>query len=288
MKQIDTLAIVGLGLMGASLGLAVRARGLARHVVGSARREETRTEALQRGIVDAVHATALEAVRDADLVVFCLPVLSIPESVQGCRAALRKGCVVTDVGSTKAELAQAIVPLLSDTGACFVGSHPIAGSEQTGLAAARADLYANAVVVMTPPDGRSAAGSAAVRALWEGVGSTVVVMTPEAHDRMLARTSHLPHLAAAALVRTALAGDPGAAGFCGSGFRDTTFTFIAFKAIWHDIVKTNHAALETELAAFASEITQLRQLIADGKFDAVRRWLAEARRMRDKVTDGQG
>ncbi len=288
LKTIDTLAIVGLGLMGASLGLAARQRGIARRVVGSARRSETRAEALRRGVVDVACEQPGEAVREAELVVFCLPVLTIFDAIAACGKDFRRGSVVTDVGSTKTDLARTIGPLLAGTGVQFVGSHPIAGSEQTGLEAARADLYEGAVVVVTPPDGRMAPGFEAVRELWAAVGGVVETMTPEAHDRVLARTSHLPHLAAAALVRAVL-GQSGedVAGFCGSGFRDTTRVAGGSEDLWHDIVKTNGNAIGAELAAYSGELERLRDLVARGDFEGVRAFLAQARDWRKNMRAGK-
>lgn len=287
MKQVDTLAIVGLGLMGASLALAARKHGVARRIVGCARRAEVRSEALRLRMVDAAVESPAEAVCQANVAVFCLPVLAIEAAVRSCAGRLPRGCVVTDVGSTKAELARVVDAELAGSGAVFIGSHPIAGSDQSGIGAARADLYEGAVVVVTPPDGQAAPGLEAMQSLWTGVGARVHVMTPERHDAMLARTSHLPHLVAAALVRTVLGREVGAAGlFCGTGFRDTTRVAGGPEEVWHDIVKTNRAAIGVELAALADELAALRALVDGGDFEGVRQYLSEARAQRRALCGG--
>lgn len=281
MSRLDTLAIVGLGLMGASLGLAARQRGVARRVVGVARRPETREAALARGMVDAVEAEAGQAVRGADVVVFCLPVLAIPAAVRDCRAAWTGREVITDVGSTKGELQREMEAAVAGTGVQVVGAHPIAGSERTGLDAARADLYEGAVVVVTPPDGRHTAGMEQVVACWEGVGAEVVVMSPDAHDRTVARTSHLPHLVAAALASAVMGREAESrALLCGSGFRDTTRIAAGSEALWHDIIKTNREAVAGALDEFEYELAQLKRLLVTDDFEGLKRYLATARERR--------
>jgi len=281
MKPIRKLAIVGLGLMGGSLGMAVRKLGLDTHVAGWARKAQTRDAALRLGAVDSVSGDPLETVRDADVVVFCVPVLAIPDLLRQCRAGLAAGTVVTDVGSTKATVVGEASAALAGSGAFFVGSHPIAGSDQTGVDAAQADLHAGAIVVVTPPDGRHTPGMERVVELWQAVGATVRVMTPEQHDRILARTSHLPHLAACTLVRVVLGrGAEDLREFCGTGFRDTTRVAAGSEAIWHDVVKTNRPALREELAALAGELERLRGLLDREDYEGIRAFLATARTWR--------
>jgi len=147
MKKIS---IIGLGLMGGSLGLALKTRGLAERVVGYARRAETRRLAVEKNVVDRAFDSAEEAVKGADLVVFCTPILSIPPLVRACEPHFAPKCIVTDVGSTKAELVKELGTVLAHGRGLFVGSHPMTGSEQAGLDAARADLYEGAVVVVAP------------------------------------------------------------------------------------------------------------------------------------------
>ena len=189
--MIDTLAIVGLGLMGGSLGLAAKARGTVKRVVAYSRREESRRKALEQGVADAVFDSPGDAVDGADLVVLCTPDLTMPELVRGFKERLHAGCVVTDVGSTKAFLDRELGAILADSPAVFVGSHPMAGSEKTGVDAARVDLYQGARVIVTGETAAESVGVQRVTAFWEQVGAYVSVMTPEEHDAVIARTSHL-------------------------------------------------------------------------------------------------
>ncbi|MBM4149907.1 MAG: prephenate dehydrogenase/arogenate dehydrogenase family protein [Lentisphaerae bacterium] len=283
------LAVMGLGLMGGSLGLAVRRRGLAAEVRGYARRKETRERALRDGVADTVWANPSDAVRGADITVLCVPVLAIPVLAAECRPGFGAGAIVTDVGSTKDFICRELSAMLAGTGAVFVGSHPIAGSEETGLDAARADLYDGAVSFVTPGDGDGQPEAAgAVAGLWESVGCIVRVLAPGAHDRILARTSHLPHLAAAMLVDNAFArGADGVEEACGSGFRDATRIAAGSEEVWHDIVRTNAEALTEELDSLIGRAVCLRDMIADGRFGEVRAFLASARRRREAMRGGR-
>jgi len=282
---MDKVAILGLGLMGGSLGLALKARGGARRVAGYARRPETRAEALRRQAVDTVHADPAEAVREAELVVLCVPVLSMPDLARTCAPGLPRGGLVTDVGSTKALLTREIGVSLRGTGAHFVGSHPIAGSEQQGLEAGRADLYEEAMVVVTATGDEPAGAVTAVRDFWTRLGARVCVMPPEEHDHIMARTSHLPHVAAALL--TATVGRGGAAEqcgpFCGPGFRDSTRVAEGSPAVWSDILQSNRRFVLAELAALKDQLDEVLDIFAQGDEAALRRFLEDSRASRQAL-----
>jgi prephenate dehydrogenase len=276
------LAIIGLGLMGGSLGLAARRRRVATQVHGYARRPANRRQAVARGAVDRAWARPEDAVRDADVVVLCLPVLEIPRFLRKCRPFLKRGCVVTDVGSTKAEVVRECRSILSGSRAVFVGSHPIAGSEQNGIEAARADLYRGAVTVVTPVT-RTAAerrAAAVIEKLWKGVGARVIRLSPAEHDRLIARTSHLPHLVAAMLVELLGRLPRQAEALCGPGFRDATRMAAGSEDIWHDIVKTNRASVGQALDAFARTLARVRKMVRHGDFEGLRAFLATSREKR--------
>ncbi|TAN38233.1 MAG: prephenate dehydrogenase/arogenate dehydrogenase family protein [Verrucomicrobia bacterium] len=286
---MEKVAIVGLGLMGGSLGLALKARGCCKVVAGYARREATRAEALRLKAVDAVFADPAEAVRGADLIVLCAPVFSLPALAAACRPGLRAGALVTDVGSTKAWLTEQIRLSLRGSNAVFVGSHPIAGSEQQGLAAALADLYQDAVTIVTSDGGESQAAVEKIGAFWRSVGSVVRVMNPAEHDRVMARTSHLPHVAAALVAATVgrTNGTEQIGAFCGPGFRDVTRVAEGSPEVWLDILQSNRPALAEELRALQDRLAEvlvelehgneagLRQFLEDGR--AARRALLAAR-----------
>ena len=286
MKRV---AIMGLGLMGGSLGLALRSKGAGVRVVAYARRAEIRSLALSIGAADEVYEEPERAVEDADMVVFCVPILSIVGLVERCRAALKRGCVVTDVGSTKSTLVKAIRECLAGTPACFIGSHPVAGSEQQGLDAARTDLYEGAVTVVTPEGDEPAGALDELRRFWEKVGSVVHEMSPEEHDRIMARTSHLPHVMAAVLASTVgRDGDMLKTGsFCGPGFRDTTRVSEGSPAVWHDILRSNAKHVADEIRAYQAELEKLSRMMDKGDFEGVRKFLGESRDRRRSLLAGR-
>ena len=276
-------AIIGLGLMGGSLGLALKRRPGAPEVCGYGRREATRRLALERRAVDRAADSPQAAVRGADLVVFCVPVLSVPDLARRALPALAPGCLLTDVGSTKAHLCAEMRALLAGSPATFIGSHPIAGSEEAGLEAARADLYDGAAAVITPA-GSPPDRAAELAAFWEGVGCRVIRMEPDEHDRLLARTSHLPHLVAALLAAAVHRGASAALGeLCGTGFRDATRLAAGSADLWHDVVMTNREAIRAELAHFRGELDRLTALIEASDFEGVRRFLAQSRERRGEL-----
>ena len=276
---METIAILGTGLMGSSLGLALRKRNVPVRIHVYARRPETREAALNFGVADAVFSDPVEAVKGADLIVLCVPVLTIPELAKACRAGLRPGAIITDVGSTKACLNELMADVLAGTGVEFVGSHPICGSEQQGIEAGNADLYDGAVTVVTPPMLADETSVAKVANLWKSAGSCVTIMDAASHDRVLAATSHLPHVVAAALALSA--GDNGL--FCGSGFRDTTRIADGSPQVWSDIVRTNAPALKAALKIFCNNLNELAALIDEGNGEKLANWFAAARDKRKEL-----
>lgn len=287
----NRIAIIGVGLMGGSIGLALRERGFAGRVVGYARRAEVRALTIERGIAHEATDNPADAVRDADLVVLCLPILANAEILGECASALKPGALVTDVGSTKGDLERAIVPLLAGTGAIFVGSHPIAGSEQQGAEAARDDLYEDALVVVTPTANCEAEPVEAICAFWRSLGARVETMSAAHHDALLSRTSHLPHLAASA-VALAVGREGNAAtfgAFCGPGFVDTTRVAEGSPAVWLDILRTNRHNVVTDLAALADAIRSFQEAVAagdDARVFELLRQAQEARQAMMKVRNG--
>jgi len=284
MHKPQNIAILGIGLMGASLSLGLKKRGFAGRILGYARREETRAQALETGVADAVFADPTEAVREADIVVVCVPIWAIAKLAEEIVPALKPGAVVTDVGSTKSELLKAMEPLFKGSAASFVGSHPIAGSEKTGIEASNPDLYEGRLAVVCPSDGTPDEARTAVSGLWRAAGSEVVEMSPATHDAMLASTSHLPHMVAAALARSVADSDPAKkADFCGTGFKDTTRVASGSADMWVDIIDTNRAALEAELDRFHEELQGLIKILRSGNGDDIRNWLEDAAADRNQI-----
>ncbi len=265
--------------------MAVKSRRLPYRVVGFARRPEVSAKAVRIGAADEMALDPVAAVCGADIVVLCVPVLRIAELAGACATGLKAGCIVTDVGSTKTHAIQGIESAVVGRGVRVVGSHPIAGSDETGLDAARKDLYEGAMVVVTLTEHTDPSALAETGDFWRQLGARVEVMSPESHDAMLARTSHLPHIVAAALVNAVLGGEGlRRAAFCGSGFRDTTRIAAGSEVLWHDIVRSNPEAVESALAEFSVEIERVLKALREGRFEAIRAFLAEARERRGPLS----
>ena len=280
------IAILGLGLMGASLALALRKRGYAGRLVAFARKETTRREALARGIVDEAYADPDAAVKDASLAVLCAPIRACVELAADVAPALRPGTLVTDVGSTKGWICRQMAGVLPS--GAFVGSHPIAGSEKQGLEAASADLYENALTVVAAAADVPAEAVERVAALWRSAGSRTCRMEPEDHDRLLARTSHLPHVAAAALAK-AIGRDSAekVGAFCGTGFYDSTRVASGSIDMWNDVLMTNAPAVAEELRAFKLEVERVYDDLQAGRFGDVAQFLERACAARTELLQGR-
>lgn len=286
MTKEPCISIIGLGLMGASLALALRKRGYAGRLAAYARKEETRREALARGIVDEAFDDPDAAVQAASLVVLCAPIRSCVELAADIAPVLRPGTLVTDVGSTKGWICRQMAGILPP--GVFVGSHPIAGSEKQGLQAASADLYENALTVIA---GHLDVPEAAARVadLWQSAGARTCRMEPEDHDRLLARTSHLPHVAAAALAKAIGRDSAEQVGtFCGTGFYDSTRVAAGSIEMWNDILMTNAPAVAEELRAFKLEVERVYDDLQAGRFGDVAKFLERAREARAELLKGRG
>src|SRR5579859_5376267 len=217
--QVRRLSILGMGLLGGSLGLAVKSRLTGCFVAGYAHRNGTLDAALDMGAMDQGFGDPAEAVRSADLVVLCTPVLMISPLLRQIATSLSDGAVVTDVGSTKRSIVRDGEEILAGTGRHFVGSHPMAGSEKRGVQYAKADLYEGAVCITTPTGRTDPAALEKVEAFWESLGMRLTRIEPDRHDQLLSDVSHLPHAVAGALVAMQ---DERALEVCGKGFLDLT------------------------------------------------------------------
>lgn len=279
--MIQRLAIVGVGLLGGSIALAARAHGLAREIVGIGR-DRTRLEApLRAGAVDRVTTDLAAGVRDADVVVLAANVLANEQLLADAWPAVASSAVVTDVGSTKRGIVAAAERL---PGAHrFVGSHPMAGSEKSGYAVARPDLFRGAIVIVTPGDASEPGAVKTVTSFWEALGARVSALEPDTHDRVVAAISHLPHVVAWALVEAVGRFEPAALPFAARGFKDTTRIAAADTAMWTEILLSNRDSIASSLGAFRGALGDLERLIAAGDRGGIERLLARLKAQRETL-----
>ncbi len=278
------VTLAGVGLLGGSLGLALRERRLADSVAGFVRRAASVRQCEKAGAVDVATVDLREAVTGAELIVLCTPIAQMRPLVESMLAFIQPGAIVTDVGSVKAGIVQALPPLLEKAGAHFVGSHPMAGSEKTGVAAARADLFLDAVCVITPTRESNPTAVQRVTRLWRSVGSRVLRLNPEAHDEMVSRSSHLPHVIAAQLSNLVLspASDKHQAKLCANGFRDTTRIASGSPEMWRDIALANRENLLGAIDSFEQGLSSFKRALKSGDQAAISRFFAEAKARRDR------
>jgi prephenate dehydrogenase len=284
------ITLVGVGLLGGSLGLALRKRRLAQSVVGFVRRATSVAECEALRAVHLATCDLPQAVEGAELVVLCTPIAQMRPLVEQMLPALRPGAIVTDVGSVKGSVVRDLEPLVAKAGAHYVGIHPMAGAERMGVAAARADLFAGAVCVVTPTPQSHPAAVRKVDRLWRAVGSRVLRLTPEAHDDLVSRSSHLPHIVAAQLANLILGpGHPKEQGMlCANGFRDATRIASSSPEMWRDIALANRRNLSRALATFTAGLQDFRHALKNGDSRAVTRFFEQARERRERWSKGAG
>jgi len=276
------ITILGPGLLGASLGMAIRERGLFDTVITWSRREETRRKCRTQPWCDAVLETAIEAVEDADLTVLCAPVQVIAELLKELSGNLKPGSVVTDVGSTKVSICKAAEKYLPD-GISFIGSHPMAGSEKTGLENAQSDLFEGQACILTPTTRSTTGDLAIVRKFWEDLGMQVGETTPADHDRIVAAVSHLPHILASVLCENLMKKDPAWKAFSGKGLRDTTRVAAGDPGLWLQILDDNSPAIMEMLNQFSYDLEQFSQALEQKDFQALQKTLADGKTFRDSL-----
>jgi prephenate dehydrogenase len=285
----EKIALIGVGLLGGSLGLACRQRKLAGRVEGFVRRSATIKECESCGAVDRATRDLASAVKDADLVIFCTPLAQMRELAAQMRSSLRRGAIVTDVGSVKASVANELEPLVAEMGAFFVGSHPMAGAEKTGVGAARADLFEGAICVVTPNSRTTKESIQRVEEFWSAVGARTIRMSPEMHDDFVSRSSHLPHVVAAELANYVLspAHPKEQALLCANGFRDTTRIASGSPEMWRDIAVANREKLARVLGVFIEDLQEFQLALEKGDAKAIEEFFETAKLRRDAWV-GQG
>ncbi len=284
------MALIGVGLLGGSLGLALRKRRLVKSVAGYVRRQASVAECKEAGAVRFATLDLHRAVEGAELIVLCTPIAQMRALVEQMLPALKPGAIVTDVGSVKGSVVRELESILAKAGAHFVGSHPMAGSERAGVTAARADLFSNAVCVVTPTRRSNQAAIRKVESLWESVGGRVLRLWPEAHDELVSRSSHLPHVVAAHLANLVLSPErPAEQGMlCANGFRDATRIASSPPEMWRDIALANRDNLSRALSAFVDSLRAFRRALRRGDEPAIMKLFEQARQRRDRWAASAG
>jgi prephenate dehydrogenase len=282
--QLQKITIVGVGLLGGSIGLAVRRDQLAREVAGFVRRAASLKDCETAGAVDYATTDLLAAVSNSDLIILCTPLAQMRALAEQILPALKRGAIVTDVGSVKAEVVREMESLIANAGGHFVGGHPMAGGEKMGVLAARADLFDNAVCIVTPTKKSNAAAVHKVEQFWKSLGARILKMDALQHDLLVSRSSHLPHVVAATLARVVLnpALPQTQAALCATGFRDTTRIASGSPEMWRDIAMTNRKHLSRAVDSFMAELKVFQGALKSGDAKAVENFYATAKQRRDR------
>jgi len=278
------ITLAGVGLLGGSLGLAIRQRGLAARVDGLVRRGASVAECEKLGVVDHATRDPQQAARNADLIVLCTPISQMREVLSPMLPALKPNAIVTDVGSVKGSVVQELEPMVARAGGQFVGSHPMAGAEKMGPGAARADLFVNAVCVVTSTPRNAPEAVQRVEGFWKALGANPLRLAPDLHDDLVSRSSHLPHVVAAGLVNCILSPTHPKEQemLCANGFRDTTRIASGSPGMWRDIALTNRGYLARALGVFIEDLQEFKLAIENGDSKVIEEFFERARQRRDQ------
>ena len=275
-------AILGVGLLGASFGLALKKHGLCGHVTGFGRSRENLTHAVEMGIIDSFAPNPAAACSDADIILLASPVGSFVDLIRRASPSLGKGAIVTDVGSVKGGLVRSLEEIMPE-GVYFVGAHPIAGSDRSGIDFSDAELFQDAFCIVTPTDRTEPSALRTVTDLWKRLGSKVMSMDPDRHDRVYAAVSHLPHVIAYAMVNTVSDIDSAYLSFSGQGFRDMTRIAASSPGIWTDISLMNRENLREMIAVFRKNLDRIDACLKESDADGLKGFFAKASALRNGI-----
>ncbi|MBI3753663.1 MAG: prephenate dehydrogenase/arogenate dehydrogenase family protein [Deltaproteobacteria bacterium] len=286
--HFNKVAIIGVGLIGGSLAIILREKGIAKNIVGIGRGLKNLETAKKLGVIDSYTQDAREGVRDADLVVAAIPVAGIAKVIKEALPLLKKGAIVTDVGSVKKNIVDEVEKILPDT-IHFVGGHPIAGTENAGVEAAFSTLFQNKRCILTPTKKTNKAALGKVKKLWEIAGSEVIVMDAEKHDKILAAVSHLPHVVAYSLVNTVSNindFNESIIKYSAGGFKDFTRIASSPPEMWRDICLLNKDAILDVVLRFQKTLKGLEEMIKDSDGEGLQKEFEKAKAVRDGLKKG--
>ncbi len=276
------ITIIGIGLIGSSFALALKKQGFNGTITGVGRNEDNLIKAKEMGIVDEYSTSHAEGVTNADLILLASPVGHFEGIIKNIRDNIKKGAIVTDVGSVKAGVLKKIRPLIPE-GVSFVGGHPIAGKECSGIYAATPDLFKNAKCIITPEENTNREALDKVIDIWKKTGAVTVIMSPEEHDLVFAAVSHLPHVVAYALVNSILDVDESILKHGGKGLKDMTRIALSPTELWRDICSYNREDILMTLRKFSSSITHMINLFEESDWDGLEKEFTRAKKARQGI-----
>ncbi len=283
--KVESVTIVGVGLIGGSIGMALKQSGFADKIIGYDKDPKMLEYGIEKGAIDKGEVSLLDAVESSGLIIIAVPVGKICEVMKVIVPVLKPETVVTDVGSTKVQVIEQINSILPQ-GISFIGGHPMAGSEESGVLSSDPHLFQNALYILTPTAGTNPKASKLVNNMVEVLGAQPLELDPYTHDLIVACVSHLPHIVASSLVNTAEGLDKEIGNvlpFAAGGFRDTTRIASSDPSLWRDICMSNQNAIVKMLDSFERNIKQMRELISVGDLKGVERFLKKARDIRDTI-----
>lgn len=278
----EKITVIGTGLIGGSLGLAIKKNKIARKVIGYGRNYNKLKLAKIAGAVDLITTDLKEAVKDSDIIILCLPIRLILKFSKKISGLVKKGCIITDAGSTKSEIVKSSTKIFKN--AYFVGSHPLAGSHNSGIKFAKQDLFEDSTSVITPIKNTDKTAVKKIKFIWERIGAKVILMTPEEHDRLVSLTSHLPHLVAVSLTNTVLDKNiKKIKQMIASGFKDTTRISASSSILWSDICFTNKTNIIKGIEKFKNQLTEIERALKNNNFKKLKSLLKKAKLKREKI-----
>jgi prephenate dehydrogenase len=280
--SFKNITIIGIGLIGSSLALALKKNGYKYKITGVGRRKENLLKAQKLGIIDDYSTVHSKGVKDADLIVLASPVGQFEQIVKKIRHHIKKGAIVTDVGSVKATIIKKIKPLMPE-GVSFVGAHPIAGKECSGINGATAELFNNARCIITPDSGTNKKALKKIISLWNSIRVETILMSPEEHDMIFAAVSHLPHVVAYALVNSILKVDKNILHHGGKGLKDMTRIALSPTDLWRDICSYNRDEILKSLREFSSSITRIITLFEKSDWMSLEKEFTRAKKARHLI-----
>jgi len=282
--QWEKITLIGVGLLGGSIGLAIKKTKLAKRVFGYVRRPGSIEECEQAGAVHEATCDLARAVEGADLVILCTPLSQMFSLTEQMLPALKRDTIVTDVGSVKGSVVGQLEPLVAKRGACFVGSHPMAGAERMGVTAAQPDLFKDAICAITPTSRSLPRAVDTLKRFWKLLGARPLLMSPDEHDEFVSRSSHLVHVVAAELANYVLSPvhPKEQAMLCANGFRDTTRVASGSPEIWRDIALANQKNLSRVLGVFIEYLQEFQIALENGDAKAIQEFFEQAKQRRDR------